>query len=170
MSATAKTAPPPPTHVLETCLYVRSLDKAVSFYRDVIGLTATASSQRHTMFPIGNTCLLLFQLGLTEFDTVFDSKDGGEISTIPGHGPDQKTVEALLMSSDGQQGSVTLHTHYCLAVSTVDEVKEWEHFLNEKKVKIRGIMNWERGGRSVYFEDPDGHIGEIGSRGIWQHY
>ena len=31
-------------------------------------------------------------------------------------------------------------------------------------------MDWELGGKSVYFEDPDGHVGEIGSKGIWKHY
>lgn len=37
-------------------------------------------------------------------------------------------------------------------------------------MKMRGRINWPGGGRSIYFEDIDGHVGEIGSRGIWPHY
>jgi catechol 2,3-dioxygenase-like lactoylglutathione lyase family enzyme len=64
----------------------------------------------------------------------------------------------------------TLKQHFCFAVSDPDEVRGFEKVLQQQGVKILGTMNWERGGRSVYFGDPDGHIGEIGSRGIWPHY
>lgn len=37
-------------------------------------------------------------------------------------------------------------------------------------MKILGRMDWEKGGKSVYFEDLDGHVGEVGSRGVWAHY
>jgi hypothetical protein len=37
-------------------------------------------------------------------------------------------------------------------------------------VKVLSTIGWERGGRSVYFEDLDGHVVEIASRGVWPHY
>lgn len=63
-----------------------------------------------------------------------------------------------------------LKQHFCLAVNSKIEVEKWEQYLKEKDVEILGVMEWEKGGRSVYFADPDGHVGEIGSRGIWSHY
>lgn len=49
-------------------------------------------------------------------------------------------------------------------------MSKWDTHFQEEGVKILARMDWEKGGRSVYFEDLDGHIGEIGSRGIWAHY
>jgi len=42
-----------------------------------------------------------------------------------------------------------------------EDVAKWETYLKAKDVKILGVMDWERGGRSVYFADPDGHVGEM---------
>jgi hypothetical protein len=84
---------------------------------------------------------------------------------IPGHGPSEDVI--ALLKGGGKQG---LKQHYCLAVSSKEEVGEWEEWFAEKGVKVLGTMDWERGGRSVYFVDSDGHVGEIGSRGIWGHY
>lgn len=47
---------------------------------------------------------------------------------------------------------------------------KWDEHLQNQGVRILGRTDWERGGKNVYFEDPDGHVGEIGSRGIWAHY
>lgn len=151
------------------------MDASVEFYRDVLGLSSDVQSARLTTFPIGFTTLILFQLGLTEDD--FNPKDesSGEKLTIPGHGPDRVVLEAVLGASEEPTSSnpnvvyknVSLRAHYCLAVPTVSDVQQYEAYLSAKGVVIRGVMKWERGGRSVYFEDPDGNVGEIGSRGIW---
>lgn len=174
--------PLPPTHVLELCLYVRSMPAAVSFYRDILQLTPKVSSPRLTMFPLGITSLILFQLGTTEADSDNTSTaTQNESHIIPGHGPDRNITNILNDVSAKNATDVdnperlgvksqSLRTHFCLAVAERDEVFRWEEYLRAKGVKIRGIMEWARGGRSVYFEDVDGHVGEIGSRGIWEHY
>lgn len=119
-------------------------------------------------FSLGSTTLLIFQLGLTTED-IRDST-----GTIPHHGPTKDVLDLLLYPSgkdfSGQTGSRSLQQHFCLAVQHRDDVLKWEAWFQEKNVKILGVKDWQRGGRSVYFEDPDGHIGEIGSRGIWPHY
>lgn len=158
---------------------------AVAFYRDILGLSPALEAPRLSMFPIGTTSLILFQLGLTETDSRETSDVTGEQLTVPGHGPDKKIVDILMdapsnasgsnkaeTGDDGRLGvlSTSLRTHFCLAVPSRDEVREWESYLAAKNVKIRGVMEWKRGGRSVYFEDVDGHVGEIGSKGIWEHY
>lgn len=140
------------------------MNKSTTFYQHVLGLEPQIKSPRLTMFPLSNTTLILFKLGQTASDSI------GERGVIPGHGPDEQTVRALTTSDADGNSEATLHTHYCLAVATRIEVDTWEEYLKSKDVILRGTMNWEKGGRSVYFEDPDGHIGEIGSRGIWVHY
>jgi catechol 2,3-dioxygenase-like lactoylglutathione lyase family enzyme len=31
-------------------------------------------------------------------------------------------------------------------------------------------MNWARGGKSLYFRDPDGHLVELVTPGVWATY
>jgi catechol 2,3-dioxygenase-like lactoylglutathione lyase family enzyme len=35
---------------------------------------------------------------------------------------------------------------------------------------MRGEMTWPAGGRSIYFEDPDGHVLELATPGLWRNY
>lgn len=109
------------------------------------------------VFPLGRTTLILFGLGQTSEDQI------SERGTIPGHGPTNEVVRLL-------QNGQPLRQHFCLAADSVEDVKLWEEWFSAQGVKTLGVMNWEKGGRSVYFEDLDGHIGEVGSRGIWSHY
>lgn len=115
---------------------------------------------RIVAFALSNMTLLLFTLGLTKEDMI------SERGKIPWHGP----TDAILQLLGDVKQQQSLHQHYCLAVEKVEDVKHWEEWFAEQNVKMLGTMDWERGGRSVYFEDPDGHIGEVGSRGIWPHY
>jgi catechol-2,3-dioxygenase len=158
------TPPTSLTHVLETCLDVRSKSTSDKFYQTILGLKPSLCSERTSVYPLGNTTLLLFQLGLTSED--IHPQDRPE-HTIPGHGPSQE----ILSMMNGKDGNgQKLKQHFCLAVNSKEEVEKWEKYLKEKEVEILGVMEWEKGGRSVYFADPDGHVGEIGSRGIWSHY
>jgi catechol 2,3-dioxygenase-like lactoylglutathione lyase family enzyme len=91
---------------------------------------------------------------------------------IPGHGPSSSVLSQLLPTQSEDSGSeeARLKQHFCFAVPNVEDVVKWDEHLQNQGVRILGRMQWERGGKSVYFEDPDGHVGEIGSRGIWAHY
>ena len=77
-------------------------------------------------------------------------------------------ASALLASKAGDVPS--LRQHFCFAVRDPEDVAKWDERLQKLGVKVNGRMDWEKGGKSTYFEDPDGHVGEIGSRGIWPHY
>ncbi len=35
---------------------------------------------------------------------------------------------------------------------------------------IEGATSWSRGGRSIYFRDPDGHLLELATPGLWSVY
>jgi catechol 2,3-dioxygenase-like lactoylglutathione lyase family enzyme len=125
---------------------------------------------RTSGFSFSETTLLLFQLGATASDNTMPDNRG----TIPGHGPSQNVLDLLVPCdnppSSSTQPPASLNQHFCLAVQSPDDVRAWEKWFDEKNVKILGRVDWELGGRSVYFADPDGNVGEVGSRGIWRHY
>ena len=128
-------------------------------------------------FAMSNTTLLLFQNGATADDSHMPDDRG----TIPGHGPSPDLLKLLIpeskmgnsaLSSEPKRMEIPgrLNQHFCFAVSTPEDVRAWEKWFEEKGVKILGKVDWPRGGRSVYFSDLEGNVGEIGSRGIWEHF
>ncbi|GAA5949527.1 hypothetical protein JCM3765_002692 [Sporobolomyces pararoseus] len=145
------------TQVLELCLYSRSLSKSIDFYSKVLNLgTPSFSSDRLAVFPLAQTTLILFQRGQTHKDSFLPH----EMGKISGHG----------LTPNPENDKVDLKTHFALAVEKKEEVDQWEERFKEEKVEILGKVEWPGGGKSVYFQDPDGHVGEIASRGIWPHY
>ncbi|KKA17573.1 hypothetical protein T310_8489 [Rasamsonia emersonii CBS 393.64] len=177
-SSSSSAALPPLSHILETCLYVRDVGASARFYRQVLKVEPFLESPRVSGFSLGSTTLLLFQLGSTASD-IHTPK-----GVIVGHGPSESIVSALLSkthkssssssnsskNAEGDGGNVHLKQHFCLAVKDPEDVAQWDAHLQKEGVRILGRMTWDRRGKSVYFEDPDGHVGEIGSRGIWAHY
>jgi catechol 2,3-dioxygenase-like lactoylglutathione lyase family enzyme len=131
--------------VLETCLYVDDLDRAAVFYEQVLGLTALTSDARFRAYDVGGkSVLLLFRRGAT-LETVH--MPGGTIPPHDGHGP----------------------LHMAFAVSA-QELTQWEDRLDTHGIDIEGRTDWSRGGTSVYFRDPDGHLLELATPGLWATY
>ncbi|GAA5922667.1 uncharacterized protein JCM15063_003381 [Sporobolomyces koalae] len=152
-----KSTLPKLTHVLELCLYTRSLPRSIEFYSKTLQLgTPSFASDRLAVFPLASTTLILFQQGLTHEPTSLGTR-----GTIPGHG---------LAPSDVDTRQVKLASHFALAVSERNHVEQWEQELRNQGVEVTGTVDWPAGGKSVYFKDLDGHVGEIASRGIWPHY
>lgn len=46
----------------------------------------------------------------------------------------------------------------------------WRAHLAAQDVALRSEVAWPRGGRSLYFEDPDGHVLELATPGLWPNY
>ncbi len=134
-------AAPKLTGVLETALYVADMARARDFYERVLGLAPMFADARLTAYPVGRSVLLLFLKGGTTEPVVLP---GG---TIPPH------------DGDGQN-------HYALAIAAAD-LPAWETHLAAHGVAEEGRTRWPRGGISIYFRDPDGHLGELATPGIW---
>ncbi|WP_198370949.1 VOC family protein [Roseomonas rosulenta] len=132
---------PPIAGVLETALYVADLPRARRFYEQVLGLSPMFADDRLAAYPVGRSVLLLFLKGATAEAIVLP---GG---TIPPHG-----------------GSGAIH--FALAVAAAD-LPAWEARLAAHGVAEEARTHWPRGGTSVYFRDPDGHLGEFATPGIW---
>ena len=45
-----------------------------------------------------------------------------------------------------------------------------ELWLAENGIAVEERRKWDRGGQSVYFRDPDRHLVEIATPGVWSVY
>ena len=131
--------------VLETAIYTGDMERARRFYEEVMGLQPMFEDRRLTAYGAGaQSVLLVFKRGASAEETELP---GG---TIPGH--------------DGA-GPV----HFAFAIDA-DQLGAWEDRLREYGVAIEGRTQWPRGGTSIYFRDPDGHLVELATPGLWPIY
>jgi catechol 2,3-dioxygenase-like lactoylglutathione lyase family enzyme len=64
-------------------------------------------------------------------------------------------------------GDGPVHVAFSIAGDTLPA---WEARLAELGVAIEGRTKWPRGGVSIYFRDPDGHLLELATPGLWPGY
>jgi len=131
--------------VLETVLYVDDFTRACPFYEQLLGLNSIYRDQRLCAYDIGSRGVLLLFLRGHSLQTV--QLPGGTIPPHDGHGP----------------------VHIAFSILP-DELKDWEARLKEANVEIEGRTKWPRGGTSIYFRDPDGHLLELATPGLWPGY
>lgn len=133
------------TGLLESALYVADKPRAVAFFRDVMGLEIMLEDERLTAFNAGGSgVLLIFAAGESRDDL---PTPGG---AIPGH-----------------DGAGPVHMAFAIPAS---EYEEWRDHLRAHGARDRGEVLWPAGGRSFYFEDPDGHVLEVATPGLWPNY
>jgi catechol 2,3-dioxygenase-like lactoylglutathione lyase family enzyme len=131
--------------IVETCLYSKDLSRSVRFYQEKIGLRLLESGERLCAFSVADKQLLLiFRSGCT-WEPV--STPGG---LIPPH------------EASGQ-------LHFAFAISKED-FATWEKHLIAQGIPIESKVNWPTGGQSLYFRDPDNHLVELATPGIWEVY
>ena len=61
-------------------------------------------------------------------------------------------------------GDGELHIAFAIPAS---ELVRWEVWLEENGIVIEEKRTWDLGGQSIYFRDPDRHLLEIASPGVW---
>ena len=59
--------------------------------------------------------------------------------------------------------------HIAFAVSKED-FAAWEKHLIARGIAIESKVSWPTGGQSLYFRDPDNHLVELATPGIWEVY
>ena len=64
-------------------------------------------------------------------------------------------------------GDGELHIAFAIPIS---ELANWEAWLVENGIAVEEKRTWELGGRSLYFRDPDRHLIEIATPGVWSIY
>lgn len=121
------------------------MDRSVAFFEQVLCLDAMMKSERLTAFDAGGGgVLLIFLRGASLVDMPSDR------GTVPGH-----------------DGSGPLHMAFAIAEASYDD---WRTHLGTTGTTMRGEMRWQGGSRSLYFEDPDGHVLELATPGLWPNY
>jgi catechol 2,3-dioxygenase-like lactoylglutathione lyase family enzyme len=83
--------------------------------------------------------------------------------------------QVLLLFKKG--GSVAIPTphdgegelHLAFGISAA-ELASWEGWLAENGIAVEEKRTWERGGQSLYFRDPDRHLLELATPGVWSIY
>jgi catechol 2,3-dioxygenase-like lactoylglutathione lyase family enzyme len=59
--------------------------------------------------------------------------------------------------------------HLAFAI-TAAELVSWEAWLEENGIVVEEKRAWELGGHSLYFRDPDRHLIEVATPGVWSIY
>jgi catechol 2,3-dioxygenase-like lactoylglutathione lyase family enzyme len=123
---------------VETGVCVDDLDRAETFYCDVLGLAVIGTEPgRHVFFRVGETDVLLLFLAAATLKG----------DHLPAHGA----------SGPG---------HFALGIPS-EELEVWRDRLTAHGVAIEKEVQWPRGGRSVYFRDPAGNSVELITPSVW---
>jgi len=59
--------------------------------------------------------------------------------------------------------------HVAFAIPSA-ELTNWESWLRTRGIEVEEKRNWELGGWSFYFRDPDRHLIELATPGTWSVY
>ena len=122
--------------ISETALYVDDMRRSVAFYHRVFGFPVLTASDRLSALRVAPLqVLLIVKKGATVNPSV--TPEG----TVPPH-----------------DGSGQLHIAFAV---TSGLLNEWRTTLEGHGVEIESEMEWEEGGQSLYFRDPDQHCIEL---------
>jgi catechol 2,3-dioxygenase-like lactoylglutathione lyase family enzyme len=132
--------------VLETALVVEDVARATRFYHELFGLEVMLQSERLASLHVKPAqVLLLF-------------RRGGSLDDIPLPGG----VVPGGMDAEGRG-------HMAFAIDA-EQLDAWRGWLERNAVAIESTVQWERGGTSLYFRDPDGNLLELATPGVWANY
>jgi len=137
------------TGIVEAALYVEQVARSMDFDRDLFGFEEELRVENIGVLRVpGRQALILFPRSIAQAPVITPplAIDG----TIPPHG-----------------GSGRMHVAFSIRPEDLDP---WKSRLAEHGVKIESIVRWKRGGTSLFFRDPDQHLIELLSPGLWTFY
>ncbi len=133
---------PKPTHIAETALYVDDIERTVKFYTELFGCPVLRRDERFSALRLAEEqVLLLFLRGGSRQPTHLNGQ------LIPGH-----------------DGSGSLHV--CFGIKQ-DELSLWEDAVAKLGTAVESRVRWPNGATSLYFRDPDRHLVELATPGLW---
>jgi catechol 2,3-dioxygenase-like lactoylglutathione lyase family enzyme len=133
---------PPPSSILETALSVSDLQRSRDFYSRLFGYRIIANDDRFCAFRVGERqVLLLFLQGSDPSGTLLP------FGFIPAHGASGRSHVAFSISKN--------------------EIPTWLERLAGQQIPVESQFIWPLGGTSIYFRDPDEHLLELITPGVW---
>jgi catechol 2,3-dioxygenase-like lactoylglutathione lyase family enzyme len=126
--------------LLESALYVDDPERSARFYHDLFGFEVIVAGERLHALSVEGKQVLLLC---------------------------KKGASADLKSPPPHDGYGRLHLAFAIPAS---ELGAWETWLGQNGVPIEEKVAWERGGCSLYFRDPDQHLVELATPGVWSIY
>jgi catechol 2,3-dioxygenase-like lactoylglutathione lyase family enzyme len=123
--------------VFETVLYAEDLAAAERFYHEALGLEVMGRSSLMVVFRCGNGVLLVFD----------PRKSRAPGRDVPSHG--------------------TTGAGHVAFPAKPENLPAWRNQLRRAGVPIEGEVEWDEGGRSIYFRDPAGNSVELAPPTIW---
>ena len=132
----------PKPFILETALSVADLARSCEFYSRLFEYPVINADDRFCAFRVGERqVFLLFQKGSDPEGTRLP------FGFIPAHGASGRSHVAFSISKD--------------------EIPIWLSRLADQRIAVESQFTWPLGGTSIYFRDPDGHLLELITPGVW---
>jgi len=135
------------TGILESALFVANLQRAREFYGRVFGFEELEVSEDGCVLAAGKAQVFLL---VTEAKALVASRTPGG------------TVPPCL--AEPRQAVGAGHIAFSVAAADVDA---WRSHLEREGVALESEVAWQGGARSIYFRDPDGHLLELATPGLW---
>lgn len=129
--------PDAPLRVFESVLYADDLHAAEQFYGVVLRFAIISRSELLVSFRCAGSVVLVFNRALS-------AEPGRD---VPSHG-------------------TTGPGHVAFALRPED-FETWMRRLETAGVAIEKVVDWEQGGRSIYFRDPAGNSVELAPSTLW---
>ena len=137
------------TGIVEAALHVAEVARSMDFYRDLFGFEEELRNPAIGVLRVpGRQALILFPRSIVQ-QPVINPANAIE-GTIPPHG-----------------ASGRMHVAFSIRA---EDLESWRKRLADHGVKIEGTVRWKRGGTSIYFRDPDEHLVELITPGLWSFY
>jgi len=131
--------------ILETAVYVDDMDAAHLFYSELLGLKRMVAGDRLYAYDAGPAqALLVFHRGHTGEDV---ETSGG---IVPGH-------------------DTSGNSHFAFRVAA-DQLVAWRDYLFSRGIAVTSEVTWPAGGKSLYFNDPDGNVLELAAAPLWPNF
>jgi catechol-2,3-dioxygenase len=128
--------------ILETSLYVERLTRSVEFYRRVFGFEPMNVDE---------------SVGITDETRLCALRAG------------DRSVLLLFKKGGTADTNATGAIHVAFSISR-SALAEWVAWLGAQGISIESRMTWKHGGEALYFRDPDGHLLEVVTPGVWDIY
>lgn len=140
---------PTVTGIVEAALYVEQVARSMDFYRDLFGFEEELRAEAIGVLRVpGRQALILFPRSIAQAPVI--TPPLAIEGAIPPHG-----------------GSGRMHVAFSIRPEDLDA---WRSRLAEHGVRVESTVRWKRGGTSLFFRDPDQHLVEILSPGLWTFY